>query len=76
MFCGLLIELPGIVFLANEKQHIVGFMRMKSCQGRKLPRSPKTQLMNTILAGARLYGMRSGVVTIYKNSIGIWGRLV
>ena len=35
MFCKLLIELPGIVFLAKEKQDIIGVMRMKSCQGRK-----------------------------------------
>lgn len=36
MFCELLIELPGIVFLAKEKQNIIGVMRMKSCQGRKV----------------------------------------
>jgi len=30
MFCNLLIELPGIVFLAKEKQNIIGVMRMKS----------------------------------------------
>jgi len=33
MFSELLIELPGIVFLAKEKQNIIGVMRMKSCQG-------------------------------------------
>ena len=36
MFCELLVELPGIVFLAKEKQNIIGVMRMKSCQGRKV----------------------------------------
>jgi ribosomal protein S18 acetylase RimI-like enzyme len=41
MFCELLIELPGIVFLAKEKQNIVGVMRMKSCQGRKVAAVPK-----------------------------------
>ena len=41
MFCGLLIELPGIVFLAKEKQNIIGVMRMKSCQGRKVADVPK-----------------------------------
>jgi ribosomal protein S18 acetylase RimI-like enzyme len=35
MFCELFIELPGIVFLAKEKQNIIGVMRMKSCEGRK-----------------------------------------
>ena len=33
MFCGLLNQSPGIVFLAKEKQKIIGVMRMKSCQG-------------------------------------------
>jgi ribosomal protein S18 acetylase RimI-like enzyme len=33
MFSGLLTALPGIVFLAREKQKIVGVMRMKSCRG-------------------------------------------
>ncbi len=41
MFCELLIELPGIVFLAKEKQNIIGVMRMKSCQGRKVADLPK-----------------------------------
>lgn len=41
MFCELLIELPGIVFLAKEKQNIIGVMRMKSCQGRKVADVPK-----------------------------------
>jgi len=41
MFCGLLIELPGIVFLAKEKQNIIGVMRMKSCQGSKATDDPK-----------------------------------
>jgi len=36
MFGELLIELPGIVFLAKEKQNIIGVMRMKSCQGRNV----------------------------------------
>lgn len=36
MFFELLTELPGIVFLAKEKQSIVGVMRMKSCQGGKV----------------------------------------
>ena len=35
MFCELFIELPGIVFLAKEKQNIIGVMRIKSCEGRK-----------------------------------------
>jgi ribosomal protein S18 acetylase RimI-like enzyme len=33
MFYKLLVELPGIVFLAKEHQKIVGVMRMKSCVG-------------------------------------------
>ena len=41
MFCELLIELPGIVFLAKEKQNIIGVMRMKSCQGCKVADIPK-----------------------------------
>ena len=41
MFHGLLIELPGIVFVAKENQNIVGVMRMKSCQGRKVEDVPK-----------------------------------
>ena len=35
MFTGLFTRLPGIVFLAKEKQQIVGVMRMKSCEGFK-----------------------------------------
>lgn len=35
MFNELLIQLPGIVFLAKEQQKIVGVMRMKSCVGGK-----------------------------------------
>ncbi|MBW2572938.1 MAG: GNAT family N-acetyltransferase [Deltaproteobacteria bacterium] len=35
MFCELFVELPGIVFLAKEKQNIIGVMRMKSCEGLK-----------------------------------------
>ena len=41
MFCELFIELPGIVFLAKEKQNIIGVMRMKSCEGRKAADAPK-----------------------------------
>ena len=41
MFRGLLIELPGIVFLAKQNQNIIGVMRMKSCQGRKVADVPK-----------------------------------
>jgi len=41
MFCALFIELPGIVFLAKEKQNIIGVMRMKSCGGRKAADPPK-----------------------------------
>ena len=41
MFCELLIELPGIVFLAKEKQNIIGVIRMKSCDGRKVAFEPK-----------------------------------
>ena len=41
MFCELFIELPGIVFLAKEKQNIIGIMRMKSCEGRKVVDAPK-----------------------------------
>ncbi len=35
MFSGLFTQLPGIIFLAKEKQQIVGVMRMKSCEGFK-----------------------------------------
>jgi len=41
MFCELFIQLPGIVFLAKEKQNIIGVMRMKSCEGRKVVDAPK-----------------------------------
>jgi len=41
MFCELFIELPGIVFVAKEKQNIIGVMRMKSCEGRKSADAPK-----------------------------------
>ena len=41
MFCELFIELPGIVFLAKEKQNIIGVMRMKSCEGPKVVDAPK-----------------------------------
>lgn len=36
MFYELLTKLPGIVFLAKERQKIVGVMRMKSCVGREV----------------------------------------
>ncbi len=35
MFCELITQLPGIVFLAKEKNNIIGVMRMKSCTGYK-----------------------------------------
>jgi len=41
MFIGLFTQLPGIVFLAKEKQQIVGVMRMKSCEGFKPVDNPK-----------------------------------
>ena len=41
MFSQLLTELPGIVFLAKEKQNIIGVMRMKSCVGSKATDDPK-----------------------------------
>ena len=41
MFGNLLIELPGIVFLAKERQNIVGVMRMKSCEGSTATDDPK-----------------------------------
>lgn len=41
MFYGLLIEWPGIVFLAKAEQHIIGVMRMKSCEGAKATAPPK-----------------------------------
>lgn len=41
MFCRLFIELPGIVFLAKEKQNIIAVMRMKSCQGRGVADIPR-----------------------------------
>ena len=41
MFRGLLIELPGIVFLAKQNHNTIGVMRMKSCQGRKVADVPK-----------------------------------
>ena len=64
MFCELFIELPGIVFLAKEKQNIIGVMRMKSREGRKVADAPKNEKMKMILDGASLYGIRSGAVTI------------
>jgi len=43
MFCELFIEFPGIVFLAKEKQNIIGVMRMKSCEGFKIVDAPKNE---------------------------------
>ncbi|WP_372683446.1 GNAT family N-acetyltransferase [Desulfosarcina sp.] len=41
MFFNLLINLPGIVFLAKKRKNIIGVMRMKSCQGSKAADAPK-----------------------------------
>jgi ribosomal protein S18 acetylase RimI-like enzyme len=41
MFYNLLVEWPGIVFLAKEGQKIIGVMRMKSCDGSKITDDPK-----------------------------------
>ena len=44
MFAGLFLERPGIVFLAREKNRIIGVMRMNSCTGSKTadnPRAPR-----------------------------------
>jgi ribosomal protein S18 acetylase RimI-like enzyme len=41
IFLKLFAELPGIVFLAKERQKIIGVMRMKSCDGRKATDNPK-----------------------------------
>lgn len=41
MFTKLFVELPGIVFLAKERQKIIGVMRMKSCVGCKIKDEPK-----------------------------------
>ncbi len=41
MFGDLFTHLPGIVFVAKEKQDIIGVMRMKSCEGFKPVESPK-----------------------------------
>lgn len=46
MFFSLFTQLPGIVFLAREKQNIVGVMRMKSCGNYKPvdpPKDPKDE---------------------------------
>jgi len=46
MFFELFTQLPGIVFLAKEKQNIIGVMRMKSCEGYKPvddPKAPKDE---------------------------------
>lgn len=41
MFNNLFIQLPGVVFLAREKNNIIGVMRMKSCCGSKAKDDPK-----------------------------------
>jgi ribosomal protein S18 acetylase RimI-like enzyme len=41
MFLELFNELPGIIYLAKEKQDIVGVMRMKSCEGKKATEAPQ-----------------------------------
>jgi ribosomal protein S18 acetylase RimI-like enzyme len=41
MFFELFTHSPGIVFLAKEKQNIIGVMRMKSCEGYKPIDDPK-----------------------------------
>lgn len=41
MFFELFTHLPGIVFLAKEKQNIIGVMRMKSCEWYKPVDDPK-----------------------------------
>jgi ribosomal protein S18 acetylase RimI-like enzyme len=41
MFHKLLVELPGIVYLAKEGPTLSGVMRMKSCDGRKFPDEPE-----------------------------------
>ena len=41
MFNGLFTRLPGVVFLAKEKEKIVGVMRMKSCEGFKPVADPE-----------------------------------
>jgi ribosomal protein S18 acetylase RimI-like enzyme len=40
MFTDLFNNVPGIVFLAREGQAVVGVMRMRSCDGRKIPDAP------------------------------------
>lgn len=40
MFTNLLLQLPGVVFLAREKKNIIGVMRMKSCRGSKAADGP------------------------------------
>ena len=44
MFLELFHDLPGIVFLARERNKIVGVMRMKSCQGRKIEDASKEEV--------------------------------
>jgi ribosomal protein S18 acetylase RimI-like enzyme len=41
MFNDLFIQLPGVVFLAREKNNIIGVMRMKSCSGSEVEDDPK-----------------------------------
>jgi ribosomal protein S18 acetylase RimI-like enzyme len=50
MFYNLLVELPGIVFLAKEREKIIGVMRMKSCDGRKITVDPKESTVENGLA--------------------------
>jgi ribosomal protein S18 acetylase RimI-like enzyme len=44
MFFELFTHLPGIIFLAKERQHIIGVMRMKSCEGYKPADDPKDSI--------------------------------
>ena len=40
MFSDLFLQFPGIVFLAKEKNNVIGVMRMKSCCGSKTREEP------------------------------------
>jgi ribosomal protein S18 acetylase RimI-like enzyme len=44
MFLGLFQNVPGIVFLAKERNKIVGVMRMNSCVGKIIEDEPKEQV--------------------------------
>ena len=49
MFFELLTDLPGITFLARINRQIVGVMRMKSCDGAKIPNAHvQTEEINTL----------------------------